>query len=129
MRNMRLLVPYLGRYRIRIVAGILSIAVATVASLGQPFFLGKGIDTITAHYGNKGLHPPSLGPLGGIVLLFMVAAAAQSLFSFFQRSTINRVSRYMEYELRQDMFLHLQRSGPALLQGDAHRRFDGASDQ
>jgi ATP-binding cassette, subfamily B, multidrug efflux pump len=108
MRNMRLLVPYMGKYWIRIAVGIVTIIIATVASLAQPYFLGQGIDTITAHYGGKGLHPPSLLPLGAIVLLFMASAAAQSLFSFFQRSTINRVSRYMEYDLRQDMFLHLQ---------------------
>jgi ATP-binding cassette subfamily B protein len=105
---MRLLVPYLRQYRLRIAAGIFSIGVATLASLAQPYYLGQGIDTITAHYGAPPGHAPSLEPLGGIVLLFIAAAATQALFAFFQRSTINRVSRYMEYELRQDMFTHLQ---------------------
>lgn len=108
MRNMHLLVPYLSQYKIRISIGIVAIAIATIASLLQPYYLGQGIDIITAHYGAKASRAPSLSPLGQTVLLFIAAAIGQSLFSFFQRSTINRVSRYMEYELRQDMFTHLQ---------------------
>src|SRR5581483_7037155 len=108
MRNMRLLVPYLSQYKIRIAIGIVAIAIATVASLLQPYFLGKGINIITDHYSKTEPGRPSLSPLGPTVLLFIGAAIAQSLFSFFQRSTINRVSRYMEYELRQDIFTHLQ---------------------
>jgi len=127
MRNLKMLLPYAGRHRIRVAAGIIAIAFATVASVAQPIFLGNGIDVITAHYGFMGSIPagaarplseallavyttkrPALGPLAMWALLFIAAAAVQSLFSFFQRSTINRVSRYMEYDLRQDMFTHLQ---------------------
>lgn len=108
MRNMKLLTPYVRRYWRRIAAGIICIAFATGASVAQPLFLRNGINAITAHYGAKGPHPPSLAPLGAAALLFLAAAAIQALFAFFQRSTINRVSRYLEYDLRQDMFTHLQ---------------------
>lgn len=110
MRNMRLLVPYLKRYRVKIVAGIICIALGTVASLLQPYFLGQAIGAIRAHYAPAaGKAAVSLSPLYADVLLLMGAAVLQALFAFFQRSTINRVSRYMEYDLREDMFLHLQR--------------------
>ena len=108
MRNLRLLVPYARKHWVQIALGILAIAVATLASLAQPYFLGQGINAITAHYSGKVKPTPSLAPLAGFTILFILSAALQSLFSFFQRSTINRVSRYMEYDLRQDMFTHLQ---------------------
>ena len=108
MRNLRLLVPYARKHWVRITLGILAIGIATLASLAQPYFLGQGINAITAHYSGKIKPAPSLAPLAKYTILLIVAAAVQSLFSFFQRSTINRVSRYMEYDLRQDMFTHLQ---------------------
>ncbi len=110
MRNMRLLVPYFSRYRNVIVVGVLCIAGSTVASLLQPYFLGRAIGAISAHYAPvRGAAAASLSPLYQDVLLLMGAAILQGLFAFFQRSTINRVSRFMEYHLREDMFLHLQR--------------------
>jgi ATP-binding cassette subfamily B multidrug efflux pump len=110
MQNLRYLLPYLRRYRLRIGLGVLFIATATAMSLLQPYFLKEGINTITAHYGHHGpSSAPSLNPLGHIVLFFLLAALGQSLSSFFQRSTINRVSRFLEYDLRQDLFLHLQK--------------------
>ncbi|HEV3310793.1 MAG TPA: ABC transporter ATP-binding protein [Chloroflexota bacterium] len=105
---MKLLIPYLRPYWARILIGIFTIAVTTVVTLAQPYFLKDGINAIIAHFSHKGPHRPSLSPLAGYVLFFVVAAAVQSLFSFFQRSTINRVSRYMEYDLRESLFRHLQ---------------------
>ncbi|HZT95955.1 MAG TPA: ABC transporter transmembrane domain-containing protein, partial [Chloroflexota bacterium] len=107
---MRLLVPYLKRYRWRIIVGVFCIGFSTVASLLQPYYLGQAIGDIGIHYrlALRGAST-SLSPLYRDVLLLMGAAILQALFAFFQRSTINRVSRYMEYDLREEMFLHLQR--------------------
>lgn len=128
MGNMKLLIPFARQYWLRTMAGVVCIAAGTGASLLQPYYLKEGINTITAHYSRRGAGWPALpmgapvlgglnnlfagiglAPLATIVLLFMVFAAIQALFAFFQRSTINRVSRYMEYDLRQAMFLHLQK--------------------
>jgi ATP-binding cassette subfamily B protein len=109
MHNMKLLIPYAARYKLRTFLGVIVIALATIASLLQPYYLREGINTITAHYSAHAGNVPSLVPLGKYVLLFIGAAALQSICAFFQRSSINRVSRYMEYDLRQDLFLHLQK--------------------
>ena len=110
MHNMKLLIPYAARYKLRTFLGVVVIALATIFSLLQPYYLKEGINTITAHYSAHGPNIPSLASLGKYVLLFIAAAAGQSICAFFQRSSINRVSRYMEYDLRQDLFLHLQSS-------------------
>jgi ATP-binding cassette subfamily B protein len=109
MHNMKLLIPYAAHYKLRTFLGVVVIALATIFSLLQPYYLKEGINTITAHYSAHGPNIPSLASLGKYVLLFIAAAASQSICAFFQRSSINRVSRYMEYDLRQDLFLHLQK--------------------
>ncbi|MGI8967630.1 MAG: ABC transporter ATP-binding protein [Chloroflexota bacterium] len=101
MRNLRHVFPYLRRHRLRIIIGFLAVAGGTGLSVLQPHLFGLGIDTLRAKH-------PSLGHLTFLVGLFLAAAVGQSLLAFVQRSTINRVSRYVEYDLRNDAFRHLQ---------------------
>lgn len=101
MQVVRNVLPYLSRHKLRITIGVLAIMIATGFSVLQPYILQLAINNLQAKH-------PSLSLLTLYVLLFLAAALAQSVFSFIQRSTVNRVSRYMEYDLRNDMFTHLQ---------------------
>ena len=53
-------------------------------------------------------HSPSADQLTWYVGLIIAAAIGQAVFAFAQRSTVSRVSRFIEYELRNDAFRHLQ---------------------
>jgi ATP-binding cassette subfamily B protein len=53
-------------------------------------------------------HRPSLSTLTWYVALIIAAAIGQAFFAFAQRSTVSRVSRFIEYDLRSDAFRHLQ---------------------
>lgn len=99
MRNLKYLGPYLKQHTWRIGIGLVFMAVATGLSVAQPALVGHAIDS---------LRHPSIGRLTVFVALILAAAVLQSIFSFLQRSTINRVSRFMEYDLRNDCFTHLQ---------------------
>ena len=100
MQRLRHVVPYLRRHLWAIGIGFLAIAVATAFSVVQPEILRLAIDNLRTH--------PSLNKLTVYVGLFLAAAVGQSIFAFVQRSTVNRVSRYLEYDLRNDAFTHLQ---------------------
>ncbi|HZU12894.1 MAG TPA: ABC transporter ATP-binding protein [Chloroflexota bacterium] len=99
MQNLKYLGPYLKQHASRIVAGLILMAVSTGLSVIQPRFVGDAINS---------LRHPSLGHLTFYVGLILAAAILQALFSFLQRSALNRVSRLIEYELRNDCFTHLQ---------------------
>jgi ATP-binding cassette subfamily B protein len=96
-------VPYLRRHKLRIAAGIVAIMAGTGFAVLQPYILRLAIDSLGSHL--------SAGTLTRYVLLYLLAALGQAFFAFAQRSTINRVSRYVEYDLRNDAFAHLQELG------------------
>jgi ATP-binding cassette subfamily B multidrug efflux pump len=100
MNQFRSLLPYLRRHRLRILVGIISMAAGTGFAVLQPSILGLAIDHLRRH--------PTVGGLTMYVLFFLAAAGGQSVAAFLQRSTINRVSRFLEYDLRNDAFRHLQ---------------------
>lgn len=100
MSSFSFLLPYLGRHRLRIIAGIVAMACATGFSLVQPYILRLAVDGLKQHL--------SVRELTLYVFFFLAAAAGQALSMFVQRSTVNRVSRFMEYDLRNDAFRHLQ---------------------
>lgn len=100
VRTLQHLAPYLVRRKVRIAIGLLAIAAGTAFSVIQPYILRLAVDNLQ--------HRPRLSLLTTYVLLLLGAALGQSLFAFIQRSSINRVSRFVEYELRNDAFRHLQ---------------------
>jgi ATP-binding cassette subfamily B protein len=100
MHNLRHVIPYLRRHQVSILIGIIAIGGATFASVVQPYILRLAIDSLT--------HDASVTKLTLFVLALLGAALFQALFAFLQRSTVNRVSRFLEYEMRNDAFRHLQ---------------------
>jgi ATP-binding cassette subfamily B protein len=100
VQHLKYLLPYAGRYKLRIVLGFLSILSGTAFSVVQPYILGRAIDMLQ--------HGPSLHLLTWYVALIVGAAVGQAIFAFAQRSTVSRVSRFIEYDLRSAAFRHLQ---------------------
>lgn len=101
MQHLKHLLPYLAKHKRRIAIGILAIAAGTGFSVIQPEIVRLAIDGLHHHL--------SVEQLTVYVALFLAAAVGQSVLAFIQRSTVNRVSRFLEYDLRNDAFGHLQR--------------------
>lgn len=100
MNNLKYVIPYLYRHKVRIAIGVLAIVAGTFCGVLQPYILRLAIDHLQNH--------PTTSRLITYVLLFLGAALGQSIFAFVQRSTVNRVSRFIEYDLRNAAFRHLQ---------------------
>lgn len=96
----RLLAP-LRRHQARLATGFACVLGATVFSLLWPLFLRFAVDDLTA------------GGDGGWLLLFAAgivgSAAAEGVLRFFMRFLVVGLSRQIEYELRNELFAHLQR--------------------
>ncbi|HEX6509797.1 MAG TPA: ABC transporter ATP-binding protein, partial [Chloroflexota bacterium] len=100
MQHLKHVLPYLQRHKLRIAIGIVAILAGTGFSVLQPYILRLAVDHLSHHL--------TVASLTTYVLLFLGAAIGQSVFAFIQRSTINRVSRFLEYDLRNAAFRHLQ---------------------
>ncbi len=101
IRSLYLLIPYLRRYRRRIAAGLAASLAAAAFSRLIPWFLKLAIDALRE---GQGL-PQALRMAGAMV----IAAAVGALFLYLQRWWLIGASREVEYDLRADLFRHLQR--------------------
>jgi ATP-binding cassette subfamily B protein len=85
--------------------GLLLVAVANVFTLAAPDFLRRGVDAL----GRPGAGRVLLLMAGGLVGAALLSGAAR----FGMRQLLNAVSRWMEYDLRNDLFRHLTTLQPS----------------
>src|SRR5438477_7937898 len=91
---------YVGRYRLRYVGGIACLVGATSLDMMVPRLLGRSLDAIEIDAGARVL----LTYLGLIVAITVL----QGLVRTFSRFVIFNVGRDIEYDLRNDLFAHLE---------------------
>jgi ATP-binding cassette subfamily B protein len=92
---------YIARYRLRYLAGISCLVAATSLVMAVPWLYKRGVDAIASGA------PPSvllryLGLIGAIALV-------QGVVRTYSRFVIFNVGRDIEYDLRNDLFAHLER--------------------
>src|SRR5258708_9560849 len=94
------LTVYLRRYRARIVAGAVCVAVTNLFLLAMPRVIGHAVDS---------LKPPipreRLFTYGALIIGL---AICEGIFRFSMRRLIIGVSRDIEYSMRNDLFRHLE---------------------
>ena len=105
MNSLRALLPYYRPYRGRMAVGLLLVALANVFTLAAPDFLRRGVDAL----GRPGAGRMLLLTAGGLVAAALLSGAAR----FGMRQLLNAVSRWMEYDLRNDLFRHLTTLQPS----------------
>jgi ATP-binding cassette subfamily B protein len=101
MKQLRRLLPYYTPYRTELVFGLALVLVSTALSSVIPWFLRLAIDAIRAEE-----------PLSKILIYAgdIVAVAVFAAFlRYAMREILNNVSRNIEYDLRNDLFIHLTR--------------------
>ncbi len=101
MHDLKALWPYMARYRWKLIFGLGITIISTALGLTQPYLVGAAIDKL-----QNGRPRDEVLVMAGLIVLL---AAVQGVFTFFTRFTVNSVARQVEYELRNDMFAHLQK--------------------
>lgn len=95
------LIPYISKYKIKIFLGFIFILLTNIVAVIQPIYIKKAIDSLETVSTEKALIYYALSLLG--------IAFLEGVFLFFMRQTIIVMSRYVEYDLRNDFFAHLQK--------------------
>jgi ATP-binding cassette subfamily B protein len=113
MKHLVRLRPYLARHRRELVLGGVALVATNGLALLAPWFLKQGIDGLSAGIGHGGLL--------GLALLTVAATALAGVGRYFMRHWMIGVSRRIEYDIRNDFFVHLSRQSADFF----HRRSTG----
>ncbi len=100
MRDLAALIPYLKKYKSKIILGFLFVFVSIFLQSLYPLILGSAIDELTNKFEAKSLLYYSTLSVGLILV--------GGIFLFFTRKTIIVASREIENDIRYDFFSHLQ---------------------
>src|SRR5438477_5665155 len=105
MKNLRAAAPYSKPYWIPFTVGLLIVLASSAITSVIPWFLRRAIDAIGA-----GAPMGTIWKLAGLIVLAAIIGGA---FRYGMRELMNGVSRWMEYDLRNDLFTHLETLDPA----------------
>jgi len=92
---------YLRKYRWRLAAGTLFVFISVGFGVFVPHQVGVAIDDLGAGV--------SYDKIVRSVLLIIGVQVISGVFLFLQRRTLINMSRYIEFDLRQDFYRHLQK--------------------
>ncbi len=113
-RRLRELLPYFRPYRVQVAVGMFAIVAAAFLGLLVPPVVGGAIDALVGK--------PDPGRLTVAAWVLVGLTALQGIFSFLQRHVLVAVSRRIEFEIRQQLFRHLETLQPAFFR--SHRLGD-----
>ena len=111
MKNLRTAAPYYKPYWIPFSVGLLIVLASSAITSIIPWLLRRAIDAIGA-----GAPMRTIWQIAGLIVLAAIVGGA---FRYGMRELMNGVSRWMEYDLRNDLFTHLETLDPAYF---AHTR-------
>jgi len=109
MKELKYLNKYFLKYRYRIILGILITIGSKVFALFTPQLIGKSITLIS----NQLTDPTTIGDFKQEIAIYILyifgAAVATGIFTFLMRQTIINVSRYVEFDLKNEIYDHYQK--------------------
>jgi len=100
MKNLRTAAPYYKPYWVPFTVGLLIVLASSAITSVIPWLLRRAIDAIGA-----GAPLSTIWELSGLIVLAAIIGGA---FRYGMRELMNGVSRWMEYDLRNDLFTHLE---------------------
>ncbi len=101
-KSLRPLYPYLKKYRRGFMVGTLCVLLLNAIAVQSPQVIRVGLDYLGA--GGR-----SIQKLVFYALLLIVIAVSKGIFQFLTRWIVIGISRDIEFDLRNDLFQHLER--------------------
>lgn len=108
MKALKHLNKYFYKYRYRIIIGILITIVAKIFALFTPRLVGASINIVSDRLDGKISDEVFRSELMINVFYLVGAAIVAGIFTFLMRQTIINVSRYIEFDLKNEIYQHYQ---------------------
>ena len=110
MKELQHLNKYFLKYKVHLLIGVVITIIARIFLLYTPRYVKK-IFIVVEKY-NNGLASSEntiQSELTEIILYIIGAAIIAGILTFFMRQTIINVSRYIEYDLKNEIYAHYQK--------------------
>ncbi|GAB5564974.1 MAG: ABC transporter ATP-binding protein [Winogradskyella sp.] len=108
MKALKHLNKYFHKYRYRLIIGIIITIIAKIFALFTPRLIGDSITIVSDRFDGRISQEVFESEIITNVLLIISAAVITGLFTFLMRQTIINVSRYIEYDLKNEIYQHYQ---------------------
>ena len=109
MRELKRLNKFLIKYKGRLLLGLLITIVSRVFSLVTPRLVGDSMTTIENYLSLNNISPDELKDvLFFNIVLIIGASLISGFFTFLMRQTIINVSRFIEFDVKNEIFSHYQ---------------------
>jgi ATP-binding cassette subfamily B protein len=108
MKELKHLNKYFKKYWFKLLVGILITIIARVFQLVMPSYVNNSIQVVEDFMADKIAEPVAKEMLLEFILIIVGAALLSGFFTFLMRQTIINVSRYIEYDLKNEVFDHYQ---------------------
>lgn len=108
MKALKHLNKYFFKYRYRLIIGVIITIIAKIFMLFTPRLVGASINVVSDRLEGKITEEVFRSELMINILYLIIAAVIAGLFTFLMRQTIINVSRYIEYDLKNEIYQHYQ---------------------
>lgn len=109
MKELRFINKYFYKYRGRLLVGLLITAIATIFRIVVPAKIGDSVNAIQSYFNTEISYEMLKSQLLEDILIIIGAALLSGLFTFMMRQTIIVVSRYIEFDLKNEVFQQYER--------------------
>ena len=104
MKELKHLNKYFKKYWSKLVIGILITMIARIFQLVMPSYVNKSISIVEDYFDGNIAEALAKKTLLTYILIILGAALLSGFFTFLMRQTIINVSRYIEYDLKNEIF-------------------------
>ena len=109
MRELKYLNKFFFKYRSRIIVGIIITIIARIFALVAPNLIGNSITLIEQYSLKKTIELDFLkAELLQNIIFIVLSALISGLFTFLMRQTLINVSRFIEFDLKNEVFSKYQ---------------------
>jgi len=108
MKELKHLNKYFKKYWKKLLVGIVITVIARMLQLVMPSYVNKSIGVVEQFMDSEIAESEAEGLLLKFILIIVGAALLSGFFTFLMRQTIINVSRYVEYDLKNEVFDHYQ---------------------
>lgn len=109
MKELKHINKYFYKYRYRLLLGVIITICAKIFALFTPRLIGKSITTISKGLNNEISSEVFKQELAINIMYLIGAAVIAGIFTFLMRQTIINVSRYIEFDLKNEVYQQYQR--------------------
>ena len=109
MKELKHLNKYFKKYWLKLFLGVIITIIARLFQLVMPSYVNKSITVVQRFLDTEISKTDAQNQLFEFILIIVGAALLSGFFTFLMRQTIINVSRYIEYDLKNEIFDHYQK--------------------